>query len=305
MNRKKQSVALGLCACLLGGCSGEGFQVRQLLAGRESVVFEQSLYLPEYEFEKVRCDVEEGCYQVNTEMEAGLLIGNLIDSGVRKAAIVSEQDLDLDKVFMYALTISPVTFEAQYSQRQQITGIRRTVFTLTVQDEQELQRSRSHARRVVSEVIDPAMEDWQKVQALHEWVVLNTAYDQQAPVLTMAQRKKNISFRAAGVFERGMATCSGYMEAMHLLLNEAGVASLKVFSNTMDHAWNLVNVGGQMRYVDATFDDPVPDEPGRVLTDSLLLSPAQLHQLGKYEFDASTSTTLSEAELEAYFEFLF
>ena len=60
-----------------------------------------------------------------------------------------------------------------------------------------------------------------------------------------------------------------------------------------------------MRYVDATFDDPVPVEPGRVLTASLLLSPAQLHQLGKYEFDASTSTTLSEAELEAYFEFLF
>ena len=84
------------------------------------------------------------------------------------------------------------------------------------------------------------------------------------------------AFRASGVFERGKATCSGYMEAMDLLLEAAGIGSIRVFSNTMDHAWNLVSLDGEMRYLDATFDDPVPDQPGRVMYDFFLIEPDTL-----------------------------
>ncbi|MFQ8582138.1 MAG: hypothetical protein ACLSA6_06095 [Holdemania massiliensis] len=55
------------------------------------------LYRPQQEFEKISCDVSEGCYVVSSEMEAGLLIGNLVRSGQRKAAMIADEDLDLDK----------------------------------------------------------------------------------------------------------------------------------------------------------------------------------------------------------------
>ena len=63
-------------------------------------------------------------------MEAGLLIGNLVRSGQREAAIVADEDLDLDKIFIYALALSPSTFEAhRCTQRRMMNGTRRTIFT--------------------------------------------------------------------------------------------------------------------------------------------------------------------------------
>ena len=64
------------------------------------------------------------------------------------------------------------------------------------------------------------------------------------------------------------------MEAMDLLLEAAGIGSIKVFSNTMDHAWNLVSLDGEMRYLDATFDDPVPDR-GEYVSDQYFMLTAE------------------------------
>jgi hypothetical protein len=42
------------------------------------------------------------------------------------------------------------------------------------------------------------------------------------------------------------------------------------------HAWNMVNLCGTWFHVDATWDDPVPDEPGRVLYNYYNLSDTQM-----------------------------
>ena len=223
--------------------------------------------------------------------------------GKREAAIVANEDLDLDKIFIYALALSPSTFEAQYTQRRMMNGTRRTIFTVTMEDEQQLQRNRVQARRIVEENVSAEMDQTETIRVLHDWLVLHTQYDEEAVALNEEERRQSLAFRASGVFERGKATCSGYMEAMDLLLEAAGIGSIRVFSNTMDHAWNLVSLDGEMRYLDATFDDPVPDQPGRVMYDFFLIEPDTLKQRGKYEFDPATPTTISQTEYEAFFNY--
>ena len=291
---------------MLTACSGKSLALPEVLGGkRETVTFSDSLYRPDQEFEKISCDVREGCYAVDSEMEAGLLIGNLVRSGQREAAIVADEDLDLDKIFIYALALSPSTFEAQYTQRRMMNGTRRTIFTVTMEDEQQLQRNRVQARRIVEENVSVEMDQTETIRVLHDWLVLHTQYDEEAVALNEEERRQSLAFRASGVFERGKATCSGYMEAMDLLLEAAGIGSIRVFSNTMDHAWNLVSLDGEMRYLDATFDDPVPDQPGRVMYDFFLIEPDTLKQRGKYEFDPATPTTISQTEYEAFAELGF
>ena len=303
---KKRFAILLVLSLGLSACSQTSLKLPDLLGGkREIVTFSESLYRPQQEFEKISCDVSEGCYVVSSEMEAGLLIGNLVRSGQRKAAMIADEDLDLDKIFIYALALAPSTFEAQYSQRRMMNGTRRTEFTITMEDEQQLQRSRVQTQRLVTELINPNQDQREVIQTLHDWLVLHTQYDTEAAKLSEAERKQSLAFRASGVFERGKATCSGYMEAMDLLLEAAGIGSIKVFSNTMDHAWNLVSLDGEMRYLDATFDDPVPDQPGRVMYDFFLIDAPTLQLREKYEFDPATTTTISQAEYEAYFQYCF
>lgn len=302
---KKIGVFL-MMALLISGCSRNGIHLDGVFASKsETVTFDQSLYRPQEIFEKVSCDAEEGCFKIDNELEAGLLIANLMDQGVRRAAILADEDLDLDKIFMYAYVISPSTFEARYTQRRMMSGQRRTVFDLIIEDENQLLRNRQKAQALCGELLDASMSTEEKLRTLHDWVILNTRYDEAAPLLDSEGRQSNLSFKAAGLFDRGTATCSGYMEAMDLLCKSAGIGSLKVFSNTMDHAWNMVDLDGELAYVDATFDDPVPDQPGRVLYDYFLMDASALHRAEQYEFDPSTSSTLSEEEYVAYFHYLF
>lgn len=189
---------------MLTACSGKSLALPEVLGGkRETVTFSDSLYRPDQEFEKISCDVREGCYAVDSEMEAGLLIGNLVRSGQREAAIVADEDLDLDKIFIYALALSPSTFEAQYTQRRMMNGTRRTIFTVTMEDEQQLQRNRVQARRIVEENVSAEMDQTETIRVLHDWLVLHTQYDEEAVALNEEERRQSLAFRASGVFERG------------------------------------------------------------------------------------------------------
>lgn len=304
--RKRILCSLVLFCFLLSGCAKEGLSsLNPFLKSKEIVTFSDSLYRPHQEFEKIGCDSDEDCYMVSTEMEAGLLIGNLLASGSRKVALLTKEDLDLDRVFLYAYIIAPSAFEAQYSQRRQFNGERRTLFEFKMENEDQLKRDQAYAQVLVDTLVTESMSDQEKVEAIHDYLILHTRYDEEATKLDAKGRKQNLSFKAAGLFEASKATCSGYMEAFDLMVKTIGIGDLRIFSNSMDHAWNLINLDGEMYYVDATFDDPVPDQGNRIIQDFLLLSPVQLQAQGKHYFDESTPTSLSEEDYQEYFNYLF
>lgn len=125
------------------------------------------------------------------------------------------------------------------------------------------------ARRIVGGWTEPVLQ----VKAVHDWIILNTAYEE---AVLEGREAPSFVYRAEGVFERRKAVCAGYAEAARMLLDALGIPALYV--TNADHAWNMVQIAGIWYHLDVTWDDPVPDTPGRV----------------RYTFFLVSSTTLAE-----------
>ena len=94
--------------------------------------------------------------------------------------------------------------------------------------------------------IESGWTDEQKALYLHDWVVTHCKY------VGTAERR----YTAFGVLVDGQAVCQGYALAYDYLLGRAGVGCDVITSDGLNHAWNLVTVGGKTYYADCTWDDP-------------------------------------------------
>jgi hypothetical protein len=117
------------------------------------------------------------------------------------------------------------------------------------------------------------------------------------------------SFEAYGLFEFDTAVCSGYAKAFLGVAEEVGIPALVVSSRAMNHAWNLVFDGQDWLYVDSTYNDPIPDKAGRVITTYLLVDESALVEgLGGnvgHVFDDGISAGLSATDYMAFANFLY
>lgn len=94
---------------------------------------------------------------------------------------------------------------------------------------------------------------FQIVQALHDYLVRNCVYDRSA-----VNEAVSPSRTAYGALANGKAVCQGYSLAYKLLLRRAGVPAVYVGSDSMQHAWNMVQMENNAWYhVDVTLDDPI------------------------------------------------
>lgn len=107
--------------------------------------------------------------------------------------------------------------------------------------------------QILSEQIHEGMEDWQIALALHDYLIVNAKYDESL-----------LKLSGYDLLVNGTAVCSGYTSAYQDLLQRAGIECRYVISEQMDHAWNIVKIGGQWYHVDLTWDDPTPNSEGFV-----------------------------------------
>ena len=84
--------------------------------------------------------------------------------------------------------------------------------------------------------------DYETALWLHDWLTYNADYDQTYG-----------HYHADGVLCCGFGVCDSYAKAYYLLLKEAGIGVDRI--NNIDHAWNVVELGGEWYYVDCTWDD--------------------------------------------------
>ena len=94
-------------------------------------------------------------------------------------------------------------------------------------------------------MVDSRMSDLEKTLLAHEFVVKRTHYN----------LKDNIAYTAGGVLGNGYAVCSGYADAMVVLLREVGVEVVTANSTSMNHCWVYVNIDGNWYHIDPTWDD--------------------------------------------------
>lgn len=106
-----------------------------------------------------------------------------------------------------------------------------------------------------------------KVKAIHDYIVKKFAYDESLQ-----------KYSAYAGYATGETVCQGYALAMFRMLSQAGIPVRIVEGQAEgdDHAWNLVKLGAYWYHVDATFDDPVPDQRGKAQHDYLLLSDSEI-----------------------------
>lgn len=127
------------------------------------------------------------------------------------------------------------------------------------------------------ETIAGVTDDVQKVILLHDYLAVNCEYDYEN---YLAGKVPSTSHSAYGVFVNRTAVCQGYALAYKYLLNRAGIDCYMVTSDSMNHAWNLVKLGGNYYQVDVTWDDPTWDLVGRAAHTYMLRSDAAFKSVG-------------------------
>ncbi|MGI6537817.1 MAG: S-layer homology domain-containing protein [Caldicoprobacterales bacterium] len=125
----------------------------------------------------------------------------------------------------------------------------------------------NRVNEILSQIIFPGMSDIEKVEAVHDYVILNVEYD-----LSFSR------YTAYDALYHGSAVCQGYALLGHRMLNEIGIPTRIIASRGMNHAWNLVKLDGKWYHLDMTWDDPIPDVKGRVLYHYFLLTDDEIKQ---------------------------
>jgi hypothetical protein len=136
------------------------------------------------------------------------------------------------------------------------------LYVATYDEEQQVDQRVSE---ILPTIVDSGMGVEAKGKAIHDWIVANVEYDR-----TLAEHS------AYAALFRGTTVCQGYALLLHKMLEEVGISSRIVRSEEMSHAWNMVNLCGTWYHVDATWDDPLPDVPGRVLYNYFNLSDVEI-----------------------------
>ena len=153
------------------------------------------------------------------------------------------------------------------------------------------------ARAALAEIVNDGMEDYEKVRAIYDWLIMTVTYDEDV-ILDNIALPAAISYDAfylEGVFGSGRAVCDGISKAMTLLCRIEGIPCVRVVGS--DHAWNKVYVGGHWYIADATFGDTGTQVNGKYysfLTHRSFLVPESMNEryiaANNYTDDAYAAT---------------
>ena len=136
---------------------------------------------------------------------------------------------------------------------------------------QRVEQSVTKARAILKKIITPNMTDAEQLKAVHDYIVLNTAYDYDNYKNDTVPEE---SYTEYGVLFKGVAVCDGYARTTKLFLDLLGIENYYVAGEAGGelHAWNVVKIDDKYVQVDTTWDDPAPNRPGEVRYDYFMVT---------------------------------
>ena len=137
-------------------------------------------------------------------------------------------------------------------------------YLATKEEEDEIEKA---ADKIIGEIITGNMDVYQKIKAVHDYIILNVAYENN--------KEYDSAYEA---LTEGKAICSGYTMLAEKLFRKLGLKTLIVNSPEMKHTWNMINIDENWYHIDLTWDDPVPDIKGRILYIYFLVSDWELNR---------------------------
>ena len=128
-------------------------------------------------------------------------------------------------------------------------------------EQSEIEEMQEQMDAIVDEVLvllSEEMEEYEKALIVHDWLVNHCQYDYAN---YLAGTVPESAHSAYGALVNGVAVCDGYSKAFQYIMDyKLGIDCYCISSNSMGHAWNLIEMGGNYYHVDATWDDPVNEQ---------------------------------------------
>lgn len=110
--------------------------------------------------------------------------------------------------------------------------------------------------QIVKSCINKDMSNYEKVKAVHNWLIRNVKYDYYR---LQTGTIPAVSHTAKGALIKKVAVCDGYAHAFQMIMSRLNIPCKFVVgrSQGVGHGWNMVKLGGKWYHVDVTFDDPI------------------------------------------------
>ena len=104
--------------------------------------------------------------------------------------------------------------------------------------------------------ITKGMSDYDKVRAVHNWMIKNISYDYKN---YMKNTLPSSVYTIEGALLKRRCVCEGYAKAFKKLMDSYGIECKVVTGKTRNggHAWNMVKLGNNWYHIDVTWDDPI------------------------------------------------
>lgn len=209
---------------------------------------------------------------------------------------------DLETIANNQNTLSPINnyvhpyngfkhIETEYDNNGKIT-----IYITKSYTEEEIQEIEQKLDTIEQTIIKDGATEEQNIKAIHDYIIDNATYDTERKENSTSISYDHKSDIAYGPLIQGYSICSGYTDAMELMLDRLNIENYKVASE--NHVWNAVNLDGSWRHLDLTWDDPVVDVGINIkLYDYYLITTSELLNLDQTEhnFNQDIYSELKEA----------
>ena len=157
------------------------------------------------------------------------------------------------------------------------------------------------AKQILREIINDDMTDYEKVRAIHDYLVMNVTYDNELYDLLFAgadNLKSYNGFYLEGVFNDKYAVCEGISNAFVVLANIEGIPCVQVTGYSAlnpsgaGHAWNKIFVDGKWYVIDATSDGTVLNNEFELLSYEYFLISEEEMRTSKNQYVGENYTNI-------------
>lgn len=150
---------------------------------------------------------------------------------------------------------------------------------------------------IISQNVNDAMTDEEKIKVLHDYVVNNSVYDKERADNDSSQYD---SARMNGLLFDGYAICTAYADVMEVFLSKLNIPNYKISSS--NHVWNAVYINGNWVHLDATWDDPTTDDGSNILShdfflvDNSVITKDDKGELKEHQYDLTVYQEFDETK---------
>lgn len=182
------------------------------------------------------------------ELDAAAAFADIVSEGEDTLYLSVPARFDFTLCYHYFTMMYRDAYVFEYVPSQMNSYIK-----IVYNDAEKHKAAEKEAARLAAALVRDDMDLTAKYHAIYEYLRSNCKYDMHA-AMNQATEAGGDAFSAYGALVNGMAVCDGISAAFAMVCRAAGLPCIYVASQEMNHSWNVVLLGEEIRYVDVTYD---------------------------------------------------